>query len=103
MRTEQMFPRLDTLRLNHGLKDGSRQFSSARRRSKRQGLSEFRPWAIVKLARPKCPVWVKSGKAHTEQTASAFTPLATFEQTCRDVGLVPILLQKDFRHRRQQH
>jgi hypothetical protein len=32
---------------------------------------------------------VKSGKAHTEQILSAFTPLATFERTCRDVGLVP--------------
>jgi TolB-like protein len=32
---------------------------------------------------------VKSGKAHTEQMLSAFTPLATFERTCRDVCLVP--------------
>ena len=28
-------------------------------------------------------------KAHIEQMLSAFTPLATFERTFRDVGLVP--------------
>ena len=37
----------------------------------------------------RCLLWVKSGKAHTEQMLSAFTSLATFERTCRDVGLVP--------------
>ena len=35
-------------------------------------------------------LWVKSGKAQVEYKTSAFTPLATFERTCRDVGLVPI-------------
>src|SRR4029077_2104868 len=31
-------------------------------------------------ASSRCPVWVKSGKAHTEQMLSSFTPLATFER-----------------------
>ena len=31
-----------------------------------------------------------TGKAQPEQLLSAFTPLATFERTCRDVGLVPL-------------
>jgi hypothetical protein len=38
----------------------------------------------------RCRRWVKSGNAHNEPMMSAFTPLATFERTCRDVGLVPI-------------
>jgi hypothetical protein len=38
----------------------------------------------------RCPSWVKSGNAHNEPMMSAFTPLATFERTFRDVGLVPI-------------
>ena len=37
----------------------------------------------------RCPPWVRSGNAHNEPMMSAFTPLATFERTCRDVGVVP--------------
>ena len=33
---------------------------------------------------------VKSGKARPEHMLSAFTPLATFERTCRDVGVAPL-------------
>jgi hypothetical protein len=58
-------------------------------RSNRSALAHrgFNLGAIICFGR--CPLWVKSGKAHTEQMLSAFTPLATFERTCRDVCLVP--------------
>jgi hypothetical protein len=38
----------------------------------------------------QCPLWVKSGKARTEQMLSAFTPLATAARTSWIVSFVPI-------------
>ena len=53
-------------------------------------LTERRLCNIAHVNERERPLWVKTGKAHAEQMFSAFTPLATFERTCRDVGLVPI-------------
>ena len=43
----------------------------------------------AKVLSRRCPSWDKSGKARRDQMLSAFTPLATFERTCRDVCVVP--------------